>query len=113
MGKGQNLGEFEQLVLLALIRLGPSAYGVTVRRELQQTARREVTLGTVYGTLERLEEKGLIASRRADPDPSRGGRPRRYFSPNPAGEEALGQAAEMMSRMWEGVGAEFNPFQRR
>jgi PadR family transcriptional regulator PadR len=112
MGKGQNLGEFEQIVLLALIRLGPSAYGVSVRRELQHTAGREVALGTVYGTLERLEEKGLIGSRRADPDPSRGGRPRRYFFLEPAGEEALGQAAEMMSRMWKGVDAAFNPFRR-
>jgi PadR family transcriptional regulator PadR len=104
MGKGQYLGEFEQLVLLALIRLGDEAYGMSVRRELQETAGRDVTFGTVYGTLDRLVEKGYVASWSADPEPVRGGRSRRYFRIEPAGEIALGRAREMMDRMWDGVG---------
>ena len=60
MGKGEFLGEFEQLVILALLRLGKDGYGMNVRRELERTAGRNVTFGTVYGTLDRLEEKGSI-----------------------------------------------------
>jgi len=103
MGKGQYLGEFEQLVMLAVLRLDNEAYGMTVRRELQKTARRPVTIGSVYGTLERLEEKGFMSSRRGDPDPVRGGRARRYFRVEREGEAALRQARATMERMWEGV----------
>lgn len=103
MTKGKHLGEFEQLVLLAVLRLGNEAYGMTVRRELQATAQRTVTIGSVYGTLERLEAKGLVSSRREAPDPVRGGRSRRYFRVEPAGETALAEARDQMGRMWEGV----------
>ena len=103
MGKGEFLGEFEQMVLLAIIRLGDDAYGMTVRRELEETAGRNVTFGTVYGTLERLEEKGFVTSSHADPEPVRGGRARRYFKVEPAGELALARAREMMGKLWEGV----------
>jgi len=103
MPKREYLGEFEQLVVLALLRLGANAYGMTVRRELEQTAKRPVTLGAVYATLDRLEEKGLVSSWHTDPDPSRGGHPRRYFKVEPAGEQALATSREMMQRMWDGV----------
>lgn len=103
MGKGEFLGEFEQMVILAILRLGDGAYGMTIRRELEQTAGRNVTFGTVYGTLERLEAKGFITSRHADPEPVRGGRARRYFKVEPAGEQALARARDMMGRMWSGV----------
>jgi DNA-binding PadR family transcriptional regulator len=103
MGKGEFLGEFEQMVLLAILRLGDDAYGMTVRRELEETAGRNVTFGTVYGTLERLEEKGFVSSSHANPEPVRGGRARRYFRVEPAGELALARARDMMSRMWHGV----------
>ena len=103
MGKGEFLGEFEQLVILAILRLGENAYGMTVRRDLEQTASRNVTFGTVYGTLERLEAKGFVTSRHADPEPVRGGRSRRFFRVEPAGELALSRAREMMGRMWDGV----------
>jgi len=101
--KGEYLGEFEQLVILALLRLGRDAYGMTVRRELEETAGRPVALGAVYATLDRLEEKGLVTSWHTDPDPSRGGHPRRYFKVEPAGEQALARSREMMQRMWNGV----------
>lgn len=103
MAKGEYLGEFEQMVILAVLRLGNEAYGMTVRRELERTARRRVTIGSVYGTLERLEEKGLMRSWRGEPETVRGGRSRRYFRVEPAGERALAEARDMMSRMWKGV----------
>ncbi len=103
MAKGEHLGAFEQLVMLAVLRLGNEAYGMTVRRELEATARRRVTIGSVYGTLERLEEKGLMTSWRGDPDPVRGGRSRRYFRVAREGERALAEARDRMGRMWEGV----------
>lgn len=103
MGKGEFLGEFEQMVILAILRLGDDAYGMTVRRELEQTAGRKVTFGTVYGTLERLEAKGLVTSSRADPEPVRGGRARRFFRVEPGGELALARARDMMGRLWDGV----------
>ena len=103
MAKGENLGEFEQLVLLAILRLDEDAYGMTVRRELEDTAGRKVTLGAVYGTLDRLEKKGLVRSWHTDPDPVRGGHPRRYFDVSPEGRLALGRRQSMMRRMWAGV----------
>ena len=103
MGKGEYLGEFEQMVILAILRLGDDAYGMTVRRELEKTAGRNVTFGTVYGTLERLEAKGFVTSSHADPEPVRGGRARRYFQVEPAGGLALARARDMMGRMWAGV----------
>ena len=103
MGKGGFLGEFEQLVILALLRLGKDAYGMNVRRELEHTAGRQVTFGTVYGTLDRLEAKGYITSWHADPEPVRGGRARRYFEVSPQGELALARARDMTSKMWDGV----------
>ncbi len=103
MGKGEFLGEFEQLVILALLRLGKDAYGMSVRRELEHTADRHVTFGTVYGTLDRLEAKGYIRSWHADPEPVRGGRARRYFEVEPEGERALARARDMIAKMWDGV----------
>ena len=103
MGKGEFLGEFEQMAMLAILRLGDDAYGMTVRRELEETAGRNVTFGTVYGTLERLEAKGFVTSRHADPKPVRGGRARRYFQVEPLGERALARARGMMDRLWAGV----------
>jgi DNA-binding PadR family transcriptional regulator len=103
MGKGDFLGEFEQLVLLAVVRLDREAYGVQIRRELEETAGRAVTIGTVYGTLERLEEKGLLRSTRSDPEPVRGGRARRYFAVTPSGERELARTREMFESMWAGV----------
>jgi len=91
------------MVILAILRLEDDAYGMTVRRELEQTAGRKVNFGTVYGTLERLAEKGFVSSRHADPEPVRGGRARRYFRVEPQGELVLARARDMMERMWVGV----------
>ena len=97
------LGEFEQIVLLAVVRLGDNAYGVPIRREIEKRADRKVTVGALYSTLDRLEGKGYISSWFADPTSERGGRSRRYFRAEPQGIEALALAKEMFDRMWKGV----------
>lgn len=103
MGKGAFPGEFEQLVLLAVARLGDEGYGVTIRREIEERAEREVSVGAVYATLSRLEDKGMLSSWEGDPEPRRGGRSRRYYRLEPEGARALRAARGMMDRMWEGV----------
>lgn len=101
--KGKYLGEFEQMVLLALVRLGQSGYGMTVRREIQATTGRDASIGSVYATLERLETKGLLRSVHSDPEPERGGKPRRTFSVTPTGLTALEESRDRLARMWKGV----------
>lgn len=100
-----HLGEFEQLVLLALLRLGEDGYGVAVQREIQRCTRRRVAFGTVYAALARLEAKGLAASRMGDPTPERGGRRKRYFTILPAGRRAVGRTVQAMRRMTQGIDA--------
>jgi DNA-binding PadR family transcriptional regulator len=97
------LGEFEQLVLLALLRLGSDAYGATVRREIQEHAGREVSISAVYTTLDRLEQKGLVRSRIGDPTPERGGRRRRHFELLPLGARSLRDAYRALSGMTAGI----------
>lgn len=101
--EADHLGEFEQLVLLSVLRLGDGAYGVTIRREIEVQARRNVTIGALYATLDRLEGKGYLHSWFADPTPRRGGRAKRYFQILPAGEQALVRHKAMFDRMWAGV----------
>lgn len=103
MGRGEFLGEFEQLVILALLRLGNESYGMEVRREIEGTSGRPVTIGAVYATLDRLEQKGLLTSRQTEPESRQGGRARRVFRVQPSGFDALADVREMFSRMWEGV----------
>src|SRR4030095_11729236 len=79
------LGEFEQLVLLALVRLGPEAYGATIRREIEARTGRDLAISAVYVTLDRLEVKGLVRSRIGDPTPQRGGRRRKHVVIQPSG----------------------------
>ena len=97
------LGEFEQIVLLAVLRLADNAYGVPIRREIEKRGGRKVTVGALYSTLDRLEAKGYVSSWFADPTAERGGRSRRYFRVVPAGAESLARATEMLERMWKGV----------
>ena len=103
MGKGDYLGEFEQLVLLALIRLEDNAYGMTIRQTIQERTERQVAIGQVYAALERLEHKGFLQSRVSGPEPIRGGRSRKMFGLTEAGASALAYSREMMARMEEGL----------
>jgi PadR family transcriptional regulator PadR len=97
------LGSFEQLVLLAVLRLGEDAYGMTVRQEIERQTGDAASLGAVYATLERLEGKGLMRSRAAAGGPERGGRARRYFSVEAAGVESLRRTFAALDRMRVGI----------
>ncbi len=103
MPEAQPLGEFEHIVLLAILRLGDEAYGVTIRNELQERTGREPAPGALYTTLERLEEKGLVSSRLGDPTPQRGGRAKRYVKVTAVGMEAINHARHCYLRLWEGM----------
>jgi DNA-binding PadR family transcriptional regulator len=98
-----NINEMEQLVLLALVRLGEGAYGVPIREEIEERAGRSVSIAAVYAALDRLEGRGLIKSWLTAPTPERGGRAKKHFSISAEGAAALAAAREAMARMWEGV----------
>ena len=97
------MGEFEQLVLLALLRLDNEAYGMEVREEIEKRTGREVSYGAVYTTLDRLERKRFVAHRMGEATPERGGRAKKYFRALPEGREALRQTQQALTVMWEGV----------
>lgn len=98
-----GLGEFEQIVLLAILRLGDTAYGVNIRREIAARTDREPSPGALYTTLERLEQKGLITARMGDPTPQRGGRAKRYFKVSGKGVQALGRMQRNYRRLLDGI----------
>src|SRR4029453_1056051 len=103
MAGREHLGEFEQIVLLAILRLGHEAYGVPIRLDIEQRTGRAVTVGALYRTLDRLEDKGYISSVFSDPIPERGGRSKRYFTVRPRGLRTLRASREALSAMWEGL----------
>jgi DNA-binding PadR family transcriptional regulator len=98
-----HLGEFEQMILLAILRLRDNAYGVTIRAELAERAGRRVAPGAMYTALERLETKGLIRSRMSDPTPQRGGRAKRQVSVTAKGMEALTRSVQAYERLLDGL----------
>jgi len=98
-----TLGEFEQLILLAVVRLGDDAYGVTIRREIEARTGRDVAIGALYTSLDRLERKGFVASAMSEPTSERGGRSKRHFRLKPSGAAALRQSRERLARMWRGL----------
>ena len=102
MTRREYLGEFEQLVLLAVMRLGPESYGVTIREEIEARSGRDVSLGAIYPTLDRLEQKGYVKSYTGEPTGERGGRSKRHFVLQQLGEEALRRSWEMLSSLWDG-----------
>ena len=103
MAKSGYLGEFEQIVLLAVLRLGDNSYGVPIRREIESRTGRLLTVGALYSTLERLESKGYVTSYYGDPTPERGGRSRRYFNVKPLGLRVLRESRDELAAMWEGL----------
>lgn len=98
-----HLGEFEQLLLFALLRLEDDAYGVTIRREIERRTNRSVAVGAVYTALQRLEDRGLVTSRVGEPTPERGGRRKRYYRLEPEGAKALAAAHENLREMSKGL----------
>ena len=104
MAQIDSLGQFEQLVLSAIVALGNKAYGVTIHEKVEQLAQpKSVSPGAVYITLDRLEDKGLVRSWLADPTPERGGRRKRYYELQAAGERALEESLKAALRMVEVV----------
>jgi PadR family transcriptional regulator PadR len=103
MSSREYLGEFEQIVLLALLRLGENAYGVPIRQEIQLRTKRAVSVGALYSTLDRLEAKGYVASWFAEPTPERGGRSKRYFRVEPLGLKAIKRSQRVLAVMLEGI----------
>jgi len=97
------LGEFEHIVLLALLRLSDQAYGVTVRQEIEIRTNREVSIGAVYATLERLQKKGYVKSFRGEPTAERGGRAKRFFRVTANGLSAVNRTQQALRRMTEGL----------
>jgi PadR family transcriptional regulator PadR len=97
------LGELEQMVLLAILRLKDKAFGTNVLGELNRRVQRQVSRGALYVTLDRLEEKGMLTSKLGDPTPRRGGRPRRYLTVTPAGVAALRRSRAAWLNLWEGL----------
>lgn len=100
MGKGDYLGEFEQLVLLALATLGEEAPGRDVYEEITRTTGRDVAVTAVYVTLNRLHKKGYVAAEMGEATPERGGRAKKLFRLEPAGAEALKRAREQFDVLW-------------
>lgn len=98
-----RLGELELLVLLAILRLGEEAYAVSIQEEIGARAGREVTRATVYVTLKRMEDKGLVSTWLGDPLPERGGKARRYVAIEPSGLAAVREARGALQRMWSGL----------
>jgi PadR family transcriptional regulator, regulatory protein PadR len=97
------LGEFELMILLAVIYLGEEAYGVPISRELEKRRRRVVSVGSVYAALERLESKGLVSSNLGDPTPERGGKAKRYFRVTKAGLRQVQESRRILTNLWRGL----------
>ena len=103
MGTTKFLGEFEQMVLLAILHLQDGAYGRAIREELQAKANRTVTHGASYVTLDRMVAKGLLESELKEPGEGRGGRAKRYFRVTPAGVQALRESRAALQNLWNGL----------
>jgi DNA-binding PadR family transcriptional regulator len=103
MAERGYLGEFEHIVILALLRLEDRAYGVSVRQEIERRTRREVSIGAVYATLDRLETKGYVTSSVGDPTPERGGRSKRFFRVTANGVAAASRTHRVFLSMAEGL----------
>ena len=108
-----SLGEFEQLTLLAVLRLADGAYGVTVRQAIEEVTGRDVSAGAVYTTLSRLEKRGLVSSRVGETTPERTGQRRKYYTVLPAGAAMVHDSMNAVSRMVDGVGPELTALARQ
>ena len=97
------LGELELMVMLTLIRLGENAYGVPISTEIEASSGREVALGSVYATLERLEQKGFVSSRLGEPTAERGGRAKRFFRVTARGLHEVHKTRQTLMSLWQGL----------
>src|SRR5215218_5654172 len=104
-----SLGSLELATLLTVARLGDEAYGLAVRHDLAERAGRDYSVGAVYTTLQRLEDKGLLASHASEPLPVRGGRSRRHFTLTGEGARAIRDAERHAASIWAGIGTAVRP----
>lgn len=100
-----TIGDFEQLILLALVRLDADAYGASIRTEIEKRTGRTISAGALYTALDRMEKRGLVVSRLGDPTPERGGKRKRLYTLQPTGERALARVYESLRLMAGGLGA--------
>lgn len=103
MSRGTLLGSLEHIVLLAVVRLGDDAYGMTVRREIQERTGRDLSIGAIYATLERLAAKGYVSSFVGEPTSERGGRAKRHFRIEADGQLALRTSQDAIRKMSAGL----------
>ncbi len=103
MKKGSKLGEFEEIVILTVGILGDNAYGVTIKDEIEDRVRREVSVGALQTTLRRLEKKGFLSAKQGDGSASRGGRPKLYFSITPYGKKAIQESRDVRNSLWDAL----------
>lgn len=98
-----TIGDFEQRILFALVRLGADAYGVSIRSEIEERTGRAISAGALYTALNRLEQRGLVSSRLGEPTPERGGKRKRLYTVRPAGQRALAHVYESLRQMASGL----------
>jgi PadR family transcriptional regulator PadR len=103
MARGEYLGEFEHIVLLGLLRLDDQAYGAAIRQEIAKRAGRDVSIGALYATLDRLEAKGYIRSELGEPTAERGGRAKRFFRITASGMAVVNATQKVLRRMTDGL----------
>lgn len=103
MAQDKFIGEMEHMVLLAVVRLNEQAYGSQIRQCLADTAGRDLSIGALYTTLERLEQKGLLKSRLGEATAERGGRAKKYFAITAEGQQALHRSKQALDRLWQGL----------
>ena len=99
----RGLGEFEQKLMLAVMRLGGNAYGVKIREEINERTERDVAIGQIYTVLGRLERKGFVSSRMGDPTPERGGRAKKFYKVTAKGQRVLRESQLAIERLSEGL----------
>jgi DNA-binding PadR family transcriptional regulator len=103
MTKKDFLGNFELMVILALIRLGDNAYGVPISEELEKRTGRDIAIASVYAALERLEGKGFVTSELGEPTAERGGRAKRYFRLTARGLKEVRETQRTLVKLWRGL----------
>ena len=102
---GESVGEFEQLILFAVVRLGADATAVTIREEIETRTDRSISSGALYTALDRLEARGFVQSRLGEPTPARGGKRKRHYTIEAAGARALARSYEALQKMASGMSA--------
>lgn len=101
--QNNSLGELEHIVLLTLVRLGDEAYGMLVRSTIHELIGRDISIGAIYTTLERLQDKGYVSSRVGEATAKRGGRAKKYFKVTAKGSKALREVRSNLEVLWQGI----------